>query len=124
MLTVIEAGNGGWPYPLNGDIHPCFLSTSSAAALRSAVETPGFKSSLVVARTSALMRPASRIICSSAGLLRCIWRAQLISATFLMQPTDHLSLDLSIASHQFQLICRDRDNKRSTVRSAYNKPRF
>src|SRR5512134_1557071 len=115
MLTVIEVGNGGWPYPLNGEKHPCFLSTSSAAALRSAVETPGFKSSLVVASTSALIRPASRMICSSAGLLIWIWRAQLIITISSMQSKDLLLLDLSPASHRFQPACRDSDNRKSTV---------
>src|SRR5678816_3940522 len=111
MLIVIEDGNGGWPYPLNGDTHPCFLSTSSAAALRSAVETPGCKSSLAVASTVALIRPASRIICSSAGLLRCIWRDQLIRFIYVLQLINPVLPDLSAASHQFQLICHDHDNK-------------
>src|SRR6188474_359396 len=78
MLVVIEVGNGGWPYPLNGDTHPFFLSTSSAAALRSAVETPGVIRSFTAASTLALIRPASRMICNSAALLIWIWRAQLI----------------------------------------------
>src|SRR6185295_3457354 len=111
MLVVIEVGNGGWPYPLKGDTHPCFLSTSSAAALRSAVETPGCKSSFAVASTVALMRPASRMICSSAGLLRCIWRDQLIRLIFSPQPINPALPDLSTASHQFHLVCRDLDNK-------------
>src|SRR5258705_10033610 len=86
IQTVIEVGYGGWPYPLKGDMHAYDISTSSTAALRSAVVIPGCKSSFTFASTVALIRPASRIILISAGFLTLIWRSQLIHTYFSAEP--------------------------------------
>ena len=60
---------------MKAGLAPCFLKTSAAAALISAVVTPGLITDTAVTNAKALIRPASRINLNSCSLLMTTpWR--------------------------------------------------